>query len=416
MSKLKVAMIAPPWLKIPPANYGGAEFVIDNLCRGLMESGAEVELFTVKGTTTPASRYHWYYDEDQYNHIHKPLYDSGVIPMTHVLRALDIIKRAGDFDIIHDHNYYVGPAIMRDLGPEYPPVLHTLHGPLDDPSIVENRSFYSELARAKSLYFNGISNAQLRGAPFMLRNRLVGAIHHGIDPTHHKFYSQKEDYFVNVGRIARDKGLALGARLCNELGARFKMAGVVAGIADAKHLAAEVANPSSQYKSFEDFNYYKREVLPQMESGKIEFVGGVIGEAKDEIIGRAKAFLFPIDWEEPFGVAVIDALVCGTPVVAMRRGSLPEIIEHGVNGFLADNEEEFKYYMTQVDKIDPAACRKSVEDRFTYKIMANNYIAAYETIVTEVQPAFVPLPSRQFAFYEKLDSSLRGVQQDDAAI
>jgi glycogen synthase len=144
-----------------------------------------------------------------------------------------------------------------------------------------------------------------------------------------------------------------------------------------------------------------------MEKGQIEYVGGVIGKKKDDLIGRAKAFLFPIDWEEPFGVAVIDALICGTPVVAMRRGSLPEIIEHGVNGFLADTEEEFKYYMTQVDKIDPAACRQSVINRFTYQVMAQNYLNSYKEIIAADQPAFAPAPARsQFAFYEKLTEKI----------
>jgi glycosyltransferase involved in cell wall biosynthesis len=199
------------------------------------------------------------------------------------------------------------------------------------------------------------------------------------------------------------------------MGASFKMAGIVAGIRRPEELYRELDNPASTYRNSPDFKYFQDEVAPYLKPDQIQYVGCVAGRVKDELIGRAKAFLMPIQWEEPFGVAVIDALVCGTPVVAMRRGSMPEIIEHGVNGFLADTPEEFRAYMKRVGEIDPVACRESVENRFSYQIMAQQYLGAYRRLVAMhavKRPSLVPrslapqhLSARTrdaFSFYEQL--------------
>jgi glycosyltransferase involved in cell wall biosynthesis len=403
MQKIKVAMIAPPWLQTPPKNYGGTESVIENLCRGLSEIGIEVQLFTIKGSKAVAAKHHWYYDLEQFEHIHKPLDYGGPILAHHILESLDEIRRQGDFDIIHDHTTFLGPTFLRDLPDDFPPVLHTLHGAFtrDDEvarGVPDNRPMYRSLARGERIYFNGISNAQIRQAPNELKPKIVGAVHHGIDPNGRKFYGQKDNYFVNVGRIARDKGIDIGIRLARELGETFKVAGTVAGLANPLQIDSEINNPQSRFAEMPEFTYFRDHVRPQLDAG-IQYTGGVFGKTKDEIIGRAKAFLFPIQWEEPFGVAVIDALVCGTPVVAMRRGSLPEIIEHGVNGYLADNEEEFKHYMTQVHHINPINCRRSVEERFSYPAMARSYLGKYLGIINRHAPVFA---EPEFSFLEMI--------------
>ena len=160
------------------------------------------------------------------------------------------------------------------------------------------------------------------------------------------------------------------------------MAGVVAGITSTAQLVLELANPLSNFRSNGDFQYYSNYIWPATVSNRnIRYVGNLKGKRKLNFFARAKALLFPIDWEEPFGMVMIESLACGTPVVAMRRGSTPEIIEHGVNGFLATTAKEFKGYMQRVGEIDPANCRQTVEKRFSTQTMAKNYLDRYRSIL-----------------------------------
>jgi glycosyltransferase involved in cell wall biosynthesis len=138
----------------------------------------------------------------------------------------------------------------------------------------------------------------------------------------------------------------------------------------------------SHYRSIEDFSYYSDKILPYvLRYPKITYSGNLKGAKKQKFISEAKALLFPIDWEEPFGMAVIEALACGTPVIAMNHGAMPEIIEHGVNGFLANNEKEFEEYMRRIDEIDPAKCRQSVAKKFSSDTMAKAYMERYKEAI-----------------------------------
>jgi glycosyltransferase involved in cell wall biosynthesis len=160
------------------------------------------------------------------------------------------------------------------------------------------------------------------------------------------------------------------------------MAGTVAGIGTSRKLLLELSNPLSPYRKNEEFRYYSDKILPAvLRYPRITYAGNLSGRKKMKFIANAKALLFPIQWEEPFGMAVIEALACGTPVVAMRRGAMPELIEHGVNGFLADTEEEFYNYADRVGEIDPAKCRESVERQFSAKLMAQEYIKRYKEVI-----------------------------------
>lgn len=386
MPKLKVAMMTPPWINIPPVGYGGLEYVVHYLVDELVKQDIQVEVFSV-GNSSLVAQNHWYYEDGQYRHISKPLYDAVTLPITQILFSLNKIRNAG-FDIIHDHNGFLGPAMMSDLDPtEYPPVLHTLHGPFSNDEMVsngmpDNRPMYSQLGNAHRLFFNGISEAQLKDAPPELNPRLIGVVHNAINAHDFPLQLKKEDHFITFARFARDKGQALAAKLCQELGSNLQMAGIVNGIESPRELMVELADENSRHRGNADFVYYKEHVLPFTSPGKIEYIGSVSGEKKMSFLGSAKALLFPIDWEEPFGMAAIEALACGTPVVAMKRGALPEIIDHGVNGFLAETEAEFKNFMTRVGEIDPKVCRQSVVDKFSAPIMAKNYLAKYQQIIS----------------------------------
>lgn len=160
------------------------------------------------------------------------------------------------------------------------------------------------------------------------------------------------------------------------------MAGTVADIGSNRKLLSELSSPLSSYRTNIEFRYYSDKVLQHVLAHRnISYVGNIGGAKKMKFISQAKALLFPIEWEEPFGMAVTESLACGTPVVAMNRGAMPEIIEHGVNGFLANDEEEFYEYAERVDEIDSAACRRSVEERFSSDIMALAYIDRYREVI-----------------------------------
>ena len=162
------------------------------------------------------------------------------------------------------------------------------------------------------------------------------------------------------------------------------MAGTVAGISSNRKLLFELSNPLSAYRKNEEFRYYSDKILPYvLRYPRITYSGNLSGNAKNKFLGEAKALLFPIDWEEPFGMAVIEALACGTPVIAMKRGAMPEIIEHGVNGFLAENEKEFFEYALRADEISTLRCRESVEKYFSAKAMAENYTERYRSIIAK---------------------------------
>lgn len=385
---LKVAMIAPPWLKVPPKGYGGIEMVLDYLVPELQKLGCDVTLFSVGATTMPDVKNHYIYEDEQYEHIHKELYDIAAIPLTQALYALNEI-RSGDFDIIHNHNGYFGEAIMAYLDPKmFPPVVHTLHGPFINHQnpIFDYRSMYDQLGAATRSFYVGISNALLRTAPTAIRPQILGAVHNAVELEAWPLETEKDDYFVTLARFTHDKGQDIAIRLCQELGVPLRMSGVVAGITNPRRLLLELANPLSKFRNMADFKFYSDKIFPELDAGMVDYVGNASNHDKVQLLSKARALLFPIRWDEPFGLAVIEALACGTPVIAMKRGAMPEIIQHGVNGFLAEDEAEFKHYMQRAGEIDPAACRQSVEDKFAAPVAAKRYLEIYQEAIRRTSP------------------------------
>lgn len=241
---------------------------------------------------------------------------------------------------------------------------------------------WDQLSGKSACYVVGISKALMGNVPKKYKSQTLKPVHNAVDVRQFNFAEKKKNYFITLARFSRDKGQHIAAQLCDQLGYALKMAGTVSSIGTQKDLLLELANPLSLYRSTADFQYYSDEILPLTVKNKnIVYVGNIGGEKKKTFIAQARALLFPIDWEEPFGMAVIEALASGTPVVAMNRGAMPEIIEHGVNGFLADTQEEFRSYMQRVDEIDPYVCRKSVEDKFSVQQMTAGYIERYHEAI-----------------------------------
>lgn len=390
MRKLRVAMLAPPWLRIPPKGYGGIEVVLYDLIRGLKDLDIEVEVFSVRQTKIPGIKVRGLYKKEQYGDIHHPTYNSAPIIFAHLQYALNFIRKDGGFDIIHDHNGYFGPSLLEYASqmPDIPPVIHTIHGPpfttqqMLDQGLPDNRIYWKQLNPNKRFYVVPISHAFMKSAPAKVKKFSLKPVHNALDVDLTRFQERKQPFFITLARFSRDKGQHLAAKFCTELKMPLRMAGTVAGISTARELNRELANPLSVYRADDDFRYYSDKVLKYtLDNPRVRYVGNLSGAKKRTTVAQAKALLFPIDWEEPFGMAVIEALASGTPVVAMNRGAMPEIIEHGKTGFLANTKAEFKEYMQRVDEIDPHDCRASIEKNFSADKMAQDYLDRYGEVI-----------------------------------
>ncbi len=384
-------MIAPPWLALPIKGYGGIELVVQSLVQELQRiDGVSVELFANGARRMKGVRTHAYYDREYFDAIDLPYYDAPLqIMQTHFNFALKEIEADGGFDIIHDHNPYIGPAYFslasRIAG--VPPVLHTFHGPPFSTAETiaggqaDNRPQLS-LMNLGRLYMTCISDAMAKKAPKEIKPHMLRAVHNAIAYEQFPFEPVKQNYYITLARFTKDKGQVTAAKFAAKYKKRLRMAGTVAGIGSNRKLLFELSNPLSKYRKNEEFRYYSDKILPYVLTyPRITYSGNLSGKRKMQFLSCAKALLFPIEWEEPFGMAVIEALACGTPVVAMNRGAMPEIIEHGVNGFLANSEREFYEYALRVDEISPEACRNSVEMYFSARVMAEQYVERYREVI-----------------------------------
>ena len=391
MKRLRVAIIAPPWLALPIKGYGGIELVLEGLIDGLQKLDVDFEIFANSERTIKGVKTHSLYAEEQFKHIHRPAYDVLPVMGAHVQYALNEIKNDGGFDVIHDHNGYLGPQLLAwaTADKDIPPVVHTNHGPpftgdsMLKQGLPDNIPYWEQLAiNMGRAYIVGISDALMRPAPKALKKHILPTVYNAIDVNDFPFVADKQNYFITLARFTKDKGQHVAAKLAARTRSRLRMAGTVAGIETNRKLLLELANPMSHYRNMEEFRYYSDKVLSYtIRYPKITYSGNMSGKKKMKFISRAKALLFPIDWEEPFGMAVIEALACGTPVIAMNRGAMPEIIEHGVNGFLANDEHEFEEYMRRINEINPEDCRRSVAEKFSSDAMAKAYVARYREAI-----------------------------------
>lgn len=390
MKRLRVAMIAPPWLPVPPVGYGGIENLLSALIPALMKVGVTVDLFTIKNSSLKASHNYSIYSDGQYDSIHRPLYDSMPIAVAQALFAFNKIIEDGGYDIVHCHNGFIGPALAALAGKKVPPVLHTLHGPpfsnkkTAQSGAPDNLPMWREISKATHpLYIVGISKALMRHAPQQLKRICLEPVHNCVEPSQFPQAKRKGNYFATLARFHPDKGQALAIETCRELGLKLKMAGLVCDMTTMRQVMLELANPLSNYRQLADFRYFSDHILPGLEDNQIEYIGDLTGKRKLSFLAHARGLLFPIQWDEPFGMAPIEALACGTPVVAMARGALPEIIEHGVNGFLAKTKREFIDYTKRIDEINPEDCVASVRRKFSASRAAEQYLDRYKQILKE---------------------------------
>ena len=341
---MRIGMIAPPWFPLPPQRYGGIEFVVSLLTEGLVARGHDVTLFASGDSETQARL--------SYIFARAPFEQMEGGGHLEVMHSLDAYTREDEFDIIHDHDGLasraLGALVHRLTGK---PVVATLHGPADP---ITQQALSSLRA---DLRFIAISDYQRQGFPDL---DFVGTIPNAIDVEHMPFSADKDDYLLFIGRMTPDKGAHTAIRVARVLGQRLIMAGKV--------------NEGPEH------DYFAAEVEPYL-SDKVHFRGEVDHYTKVRLYERARCTLFPIQWPEPFGLVMIESLAAGTPVVAFRRGAVPEVIEHGRTGFIVDTLDEMVEAVRHVDEIDPAECRRAVEERFDLGPFVEAHERAYEKLL-----------------------------------
>lgn len=333
--RMRIALIAPPWTPVPPSLYGGIEAAVDTLARGLSNAGHDVLLFATGDSTCPVPM-KWVLEEAEGERI-----GMAVPELRHAMAAYDEVL---DYDIVHDHTI-VGP-VYAERFPELP-VVTTIHGPFND----ELRDVYRRIADRVPII--AISKAQTEPVPDI---SIARTIHHGIDPTMFPV-GPGGDYCLFLGRLAADKGPQRAALAARKAGVRLLIAGKLRESWERK--------------------FFDREVAPLLGDG-IDYVGEVDNGEKLRLLAGARATLFPIRWNEPFGLVMIESLACGTPVLAFPEGAAPEVIDDGKTGFLCHDETEMADAIHKVDNLDRADCRAAVEGYFSMERMVGEHIEFFE--------------------------------------
>ncbi len=334
-------MVAPPWYTVPPDGYGGIELVVFLLTRELIGAGHDVTLFGTEDSD-PSLNVHalspgWAAD------LGTPR--QRVREATYLARAYREIDRGG-FDIVHEHTGEPGIVIAHLLRL---PVLATVHGPLDEPAL----AFFREIHRDVDLV--AISETQRAQAGGLRWNSVV---HNAIDPASLVVGERKQPYLLQLARITPEKGQHLAIEAAHRVGMRLVLAGKVDKDAEAKR-------------------YFRKQVEPKL-GREVQWIEDVGGERKSALLAQATAHLAPLQWEEPFGLSLVESMASGTPVIAFARGAATELVEEGLTGFLAADVDEMVSLIARAGEIDPARCAARARERFSARRMAEGYLRAYE--------------------------------------
>jgi glycosyltransferase involved in cell wall biosynthesis len=338
---VRVAILSPPWFPVPPTGYGGIEWIVWLLAEGLTADGHDVTLFA-SGDSRTSAKLEAIYPTAPSEQIGRTVPD-----LRHVLSALE---RAGDFDVINDHTGPLG-AVLGALVET--PLVHTVHGPLDG----EPGELYETIARvAPQVGLISLSHNQRKPKPGL---NWVANVLNALDLEHYPCHPHRGDYLLYLGRMNHEKGAHRAIGLAMELGLPLKLAG-------------KMREPREQ-------EYFAELVEPHLGHG-IEYLGEVNHGTKVELLQNARCTLFPIEWEEPFGLVMIESMACGTPVIATRRGAVPEVIENDRGGIVIDNWRDAPAALARADELEPVECRRYAEERFAPQRMVADYVRAYEAV------------------------------------
>lgn len=385
---ITVLINAGPWLAVPPPGYGGIENVVAALVPELRKRGVRVVLATVGTSTLPVDERIGVFDDGQFGQLQRPFNRVMGVAAAHLHRVVTELRRRDDITLVHDHQEALGLTVLGALGPDAPPVLHTLHWDLG-----KHPALYGSVDGGMGLRVNGVSFAQLARAPRALRGLSVGHVHLAtplaVDADRRPGV-RKRDHLVVLGRVTRYKGQDVAARVGHRTGRDVVLAGPVGPC----HRVCDVAGADADNP---DVRYWQEDVEPLVDGGRVRWVGTVAGAERDDLVATAAAALFPIDWDEPGGTAVVEALALGTPVVGYRRGCLPELVEHGRTGLLVDpgDEDALAAAIATAHRLDPDECRREAARRFTPARMADRYLRLYDKVLAKAgrQPVAATVPA-----------------------
>lgn len=334
---MHVGMISPIAWRTPPRHYGPWERVVSLLSEGLIEAGVEVTLFATGDSVTKANLHAVCskgYEED-----------ADILPKVwECLHISEVFEHAGEFDLIHNHFDFLPLTYSRLVKT---PLLATIHG-----------FSSSKILAVYKKYNQSVSYVSISDADRSPELDYFATIHHGIDMENFTYNSNPQEYLLFFGRIHEDKGAFEAIQIAKKCKRKLILAGII-----------------------QDEVYFKEKVAPYLNDDDICYVGVADPEKRNQLLGNAFALLHPINFAEPFGLSVVESLACGAPVIANNKGSMPEIIRNGKDGFLVNTIEESVQAVNEIAGIDRAVCRKRAEDRFGVKRMVNDYIKVYNNIL-----------------------------------
>ncbi|HEX6533479.1 MAG TPA: glycosyltransferase family 4 protein [Gemmatimonadaceae bacterium] len=345
---MRIALISTPFVSVPPRKYGGTELMVHELAEGLVRRGHEVTLFGT-GDSTTAAELRWLYPEAQWP-------PNLMADVNHVTWAMQQVREDGEYDVVHANS---APAIALTRFVPTPPMVYTVHH-VREPEL---SSLYEHFP---DIYYAAISRDQARREIQLPRLEVV---HHGLDPERYQCRDRGGDYVCFIARFSRVKGPHTAIDVAGAAGVPIRVAGEVHG-ADAE--------------------FARREVEPRLERDHVTFLGSTGMREKIPLLRDARALLAPIEWNEPFGLALIEAMLSGCPVVAFPRGSATELVEHGVTGFLARDAAHMRdliRYGGPLDDFDRWRCRERAAERFGRDRMTADYERLYERAVSEARPS-----------------------------
>jgi glycosyltransferase involved in cell wall biosynthesis len=342
---MKIAQVSPLYEAVPPKLYGGTERVVSFLSDELVALGQDVTLFASGDSITDAKLEAFWPRALR-------LDDTMRDPIAPHVAMMEIIaRRAGDFDIIHLHCDHIAYPLMSRC---HVPVVSTLHGRLDMPELVPIYNLYPGIPLVS------ISDAQ---RVFLPDANYVATVHHGLPTNLLRPGPGDGGYLAFLGRISPEKAPDAAIRIAASAGMKLK-------------IAAKVDKA--------DRDYFATCIAPLLDQPHVEFIGEIGESEKSEFLGRAAALVFAIDWPEPFGLTMIESLACGTPVIARRRGSVPEIIDDGVTGYIVDDEAQAVSAIKRLNRLDRPQIRRVFENRFTARRMALDYLDVYRQLTARV--------------------------------
>ena len=338
---MKIGLVAPPWEPVPPVAYGGTEAVVDTLARGFLSEGHEVVLFTTGDSSCPVDR-RFIRDAADTARMNQSMPE-----IAHVLSAYEALR---DCDVVHDHTT-VGPLLGPGIGA--PPVVTTMHNAFD----AETCRVYEAIARHAAVIT--VSHSQRAAAHGV---RIEATIHHGVEASRFPVGDGRGDYLLFLGRLAPEKGAHRAIEVASRAGMTLKLAG--------------------KMHSPEERSYFEECVRPHL-GRDAQYLGEVDHDEKLRLLGDATALLNPIRWREPFGLVMLEALACGTPVLAFSEGAAVEIVRPAHTGFLCDDEHDMAAAVNRVGQLDRRECRDAVTGYFSAERMVREHVELFDDIVSK---------------------------------